>query len=160
MADPITVSTVVGVGKALIERIWPDPSEQAEQLHRLAELEQKGDLAELNAYVQLLNGQLSVNLKEAEHPSLWVSGWRPAVGWTACAALFCAYVPKAIVITSVWTYQVVAMISDTPNMTAFVLPDFPDLGIGDLIGLLGSMLGIGIMRSIDKFNRVDTKRHK
>lgn len=159
MTDPLTISTIAGIGKSIIERIWPDPTAQAEAQLKLAELEQKGDLAELNAYVRQLEGQLKINLEEAKNPNLFVSGWRPAVGWTACVALFVTYVPKALIVTFVWTYQVIAMIKGAPDISTLELPEFPDLGVTDLLGLLGSMLGIGIMRSVDKFNKVDTKKH-
>ena len=38
---------------------------------------------------ELAKGQLEVNKVEAAHKNLFVSGWRPAVGWCCCLALLC-----------------------------------------------------------------------
>lgn len=101
------------------------------------ELDQKGDLA-----------QVDVNKTEAQSSMLFVAGWRPAVGWVGAVSLAAAYIPKAVVLTALWSYQAVVIISawkgaGTPPP---VLPAFPDLGLVDILGLLGSMLGMGYMR--------------
>lgn len=38
-----------------------------------------------------------------------------------------------------------------------VLPNFPNLGASDIIGLLGSLLGVSVMRSYEKKVCVDTR---
>lgn len=159
--DPLTISSVVAVGKSLIERIWPDPQKQSEELRKLQELEQQGDLARLNAHVQVLLGQLKVNEKEAEHKSIFVAGWRPAVGWVGASALAVAFIPKSVVITILWTMQAYTMLQGCQidmdcDITKFELPDFPDLGLTDLFGILGGILGIGTMRSWEKSKGVAT----
>ena len=77
--DPLTAA--LDIGKVLIEKIWPNVADQAREIRLLEELHQKGELAQLNARVQLLTGQLKVNEKEAGHKSIFVAGWRPFVGW-------------------------------------------------------------------------------
>jgi len=42
-------------------------------------------------------------------------------------------------------------------VTELVVPTFPDLGVGDVVGLLMSMLGVAAMRSFDKVKSTDTK---
>ena len=84
------LSALFDIGKIAIEKIWPDPAKQAEQLFKLEELKQKGDLAELNAHVQSLTGQLEINKTEAAHASIFVAGWRPFVGWCCGFALLYA----------------------------------------------------------------------
>lgn len=153
--DPL--SAAFNIGSSLIEKIWPDPARQAEELRKLEELRQTGDIAKLNAHVELMAGQLQINLKEAEHKSLFVAGWRPGVGWVCVVSLAMAYIPKALVITLLWTVQSTMMLFEAVDIMTFVLPPFPDLGIAELIGLLGSMLGVGIMRSVDKHNKVATQ---
>lgn len=154
--DPLTAA--FDAGKLLIEKIWPDPVAQSEQLRKLEELHQKGDLAELNAHVTLLMGQVEINKAEAQHKSLFVAGWRPAIGWVGAVSLAMAYIPKAIVMTAMWTYQCYAIIHSTPSadISFLEVPPFPDLGVMDVIGLLGSMLGIAGMRSYDKTKGVAT----
>lgn len=77
--DPLTIGSLIGVGKELISRIWPDPKDQAEELRKLSELEQKGELAELQAYIQVMQARLSVIQAEASSEHFLTSNWRPIV---------------------------------------------------------------------------------
>ncbi len=153
--DPFTAA--FDLGKIAIEKLWPDPTKRAEEMRKLEELRQTGDLAQLNAHVKLMLGQLEVNKAEAQHKSLFVAGWRPGIGWIGAISLALAYIPKSIVLTFIWTWQCAAILNvpevDPANVA---LPEFPDLGIMDVIGLLGSMLGIGVMRSYERTKGVET----
>lgn len=86
--EPVTIAAIAKGVESLISRVWPDPAKQAEELRKLRELEQAGNLQELNIMMSMLTSQLAINAKEAEHPSLFVAGWRPAVGWVCVLALF------------------------------------------------------------------------
>ena len=77
--DPVTIGSLIGVGKELIGRIWPDPKDQAEELRKLSELEQKGELAELQAYIQVMQARLSVIQAEATSEHFLTANWRPIV---------------------------------------------------------------------------------
>lgn len=139
--DPI--SAVFDLGKTAIEKIWPDANKRAEQLERLEKLKQDGDLAKMQMEVNLMLGQIDINKIEAAHPSLFVSGWRPAIGWTACVALFMYYVPFCLVSLVVWSiacYQ------------AGHIVERPNLDIADLMGLLGAMLGVVIPRHRERMS--------
>lgn len=146
MVDPVTISTVIGIGKSLISRIWPDPIAQAEQMHKLAELEQRGDLAELQAHVQTMVGQLEINKAEAQHKSVFVAGWRPFIGWCGGVALayqFCVYP----LLTWGWAIWGPEGINPPPVMDT-----------GALFSMVTGMLGIGAMRSHDKAKGVQTDK--
>jgi hypothetical protein len=70
--DPVTAA--IDLAGDIIGRVWPDKTEQ--------------EKAELALVVATVQGQLAVNQQEAQHPSVFVSGWRPAIGWVcggACA---------------------------------------------------------------------------
>ena len=86
--DPITA--LFDVGMSVIKRVWPDPAMQAEEERKLLEMKQRGDLAELNAHIQLITGQLDINKVEAAHKSIFVAGWRPGVGWVCALGLLYA----------------------------------------------------------------------
>jgi hypothetical protein len=75
--DPLTISALVGLGKDLIGRVWKDPSEQADQLRKLTEIEQKQDLAELQAYITVLQGRMSIINQEAKSDHWLTANWRP-----------------------------------------------------------------------------------
>lgn len=101
--------------------------------------------------VGLMMGQVETNKVEAASDSWWVAGWRPYVGWVAGTALGMAYIPKAVVLTGIWAYQAVVLIQGWKTGTPPpALPAYPDLGVTDLLGLLGSLLGFGVLRSVDK----------
>ena len=79
--DPIIGGGLLKLGGALIDRLFPDKVERDKAKLALVELEQKGELAQLDAEVQLLLGQIAVNKIEAAG-GWFRAGWRPFVGWT------------------------------------------------------------------------------
>lgn len=75
MAGIEPISAALDIGGKLIDRLWPDPAERDRARLELLRMQQAGELA-----------QISVNTEEARSASLFVSGWRPAVGWCCVAA--------------------------------------------------------------------------
>lgn len=65
----------------LIGRLFPDPEKAAEAKMKLLEMQQNGQLAELDADLKLALAQLEVNKVEAASSSLLVSGGRPFILW-------------------------------------------------------------------------------
>jgi hypothetical protein len=143
--DPFTAA--FDLGKIAIEKIWPDANKRAEELRKLEELKQAGDLAQLNAHVQLMLGQISINLKEAEHKSLFVAGWRPFVGWVGGIGLAWAVIVYPLV-SWIWAWARPTY-TDAAGLVILV-PMPPSLGVGVLMPVLLGMLGVGTMRSFDK----------
>ena len=92
----------------------------------------------------LLNGQLEINKMEAQHPSIFVAGWRPAIGWIGATALAVQFIIRPVV---EWTAAF--------NGTIVTLPDFNS---AELMNLILAMLGVGVMRSYDKKQGTDTKK--
>lgn len=154
--DPITAA--LDIGNSLIERLWPDPNIAASEKRKLAEIAQRGDMAELQGKIQIMLAQIEVNKIEAKSKSLFVAGWRPAVGWTGVIALAAAYIPKALVLTIMWTWQCVMVLKGWDGNGVLTLPVYPDMGVGDILGLLGSILGVGGMRSYDKGKGTSTEK--
>jgi hypothetical protein len=132
--DPLTAA--LDVGKSLIEKIWPDPVKQSEEIRKLEELHQRGDLATLNAEVQLLIGQININIAEAGHKSIFVAGWRPFVGWVCGFGLLYASVVEPIM-------RFIAKLSDYTGT-------FPALDTTITMQVLLGMLGLGLMRTKEK----------
>jgi hypothetical protein len=153
--DPLTAA--LDIGKSLISRIWPDPKEQAQELFKLEALYAKGDSEKLNAHVQAMAGQLEINLADAKSGNIFQAGWRPAIGWVGAVSLALMHIPKALVITYIWTYQSIVTLNGWDGVSALILPVFPDLGVSDVIALIMSMLGVAAMRSYDKGKGTDSK---
>ncbi len=140
--DPL--SAALNLGTSVINKIWPDPAKQAEEQRKLQEIFQRGELAELNAQVQLLTGQLTINMEEAKHPSVLVAGWRPFVGWVGGLSLAYAGILEPILRFSfkVGGYS----------------GEFPVVDTTMAMTILMGMLGMGAMRSFDKKGGKDTGR--
>jgi hypothetical protein len=82
-------------------------------------------------------GQMAINLQEAKAESVFVSGWRPFIGWTCGIALFYNYIFMPLLVWVTMNFN--------PNA-----PAMPILETSELYTLLGGMLGLGWLRSQDK----------
>ena len=109
-----------------------DPSE-------LAELEK----ATLALQAKVKTTQMEVNKVEAAHKSIFVAGWRPAIGWVGAISLFIAFPVKMTLALIVYV-----TVPGTP---------LPEFNIGEILGLITSMLGMGVMRSWEKGRSVNDK---
>jgi hypothetical protein len=135
----------ISLGEQLLLRVIKDPQQQSEAMQKLKELDQQGELAFLNATLQVDLAQVEVNKVEASNESFFVSGARPAIIWVGAASLACYYVPFALVSVGVWAWECIQAHAVLPR---------PELGLGDLLGLLGSILGVSTLRSADKWKGV------
>jgi len=145
--DPL--SSIFELGKSAIDKIWPDPIKRAEEMRKLEEMKQRGNLAELDAHVQLMIGQLEVNKAEAQHKSIFVAGWRPAIGWTGAGAMFYQFIVYPFWL---WVWALCQAFEWIPSGMA---PP-PMLETTALFAMVTGMLGIGTMRSVDKRAGVQT----
>lgn len=145
--DPL--SAALELGTSVVNKIWPDPVKQAEEQRKLKELYQKGDLAELNAHVQLMLGQLEVNKAEAVHKSIFVAGWRPFIGWVGGASLAYAGIAHPMIM---WAWSIMVATGKIP--AGVEAPPYMESGL--LGTIVTGMLGIGGMRSYEKGKGVHT----
>lgn len=146
------IKQILDIGNTLVDRLVPDKNKAAEWRAEAEKEVLAIDLAQFQALVDLAKGQQEIDKVEAASPNWFVAGWRPAVGWCGVGALILASWPKSIVLTAFWCAQ--AWHAFRAGTAA--LPPFPDLGAGDVLMLLGSMLGIGGMRTLEKVKGVAT----
>lgn len=121
-----------GTVKPILDKFIPDAKDRLEAENLLLHSVMSGDL-----------GQIGVNTKEAESPALFVSGWRPAIGWT-CGLAY-AY---TFVLQPFGTFLLMAL--GHPIDAA----SLPRLETSELSMVLFGMLGLGTMRSYEKVNGV------
>jgi len=140
--DPL--SALFDLGKTAIDKIWPDPSKRAEELYKLEKLKQEGDLAKLQAEVSLMLGQIEINKTEAQHPSVFVAGWRPAVGWVGASAFAYSTIIEPFM-------RFVATVNGYDG-------EFPKLDDNLTMQILFGLLGLGALRSYEKAKEVQTDR--
>lgn len=146
--DLTGIGSIADLIKDGLDRIIPDPAQRAAATLQLEQLKQAGEFKTLDSQLAAMQGQVDIDKIEAGSASLFVSGWRPFIGWVCGVSLFTYYVPYCIVATVIWAHQ--CWIAQT-------LVGRPDLGIADLIGLLSAMLGIAGMRTAEKFYGVAGK---
>ena len=74
------IGSIIEVAGKVLDRVIPDKA-------AAAKAKQEFEVAALSQEFSLALGQLEINKAEAAHASLFVAGWRPAVGWICAAAL-------------------------------------------------------------------------
>lgn len=139
--DPITA--LLDVGSKVIDRLWPDPAQRDAAKLELFKMQQSGELAKLAADTELARGQIAVNAEEAKNPSVFISGWRPAIGWTCAAA--CA-----------WNWiglKVALFVAAYAGHQLHMAP----ADLGEMMPVLLGMLGLGGLRTAEKINGVAAK---
>lgn len=131
------------IAEKLIDRI-PDPNKRAEAREELEKLVLAVDAS-------ARQGQIEVNKQEAAHKSLFVAGWRPAVGWTCAFAFAYSTIlqPLAVLIASICS-QYLDFQFDPSSL--------PDLQMDQMMTILMGMLGIGGLRTFEKLRGVSREK--
>ena len=142
--NPLLLSGLFDLGKGLIDRFFPDPVAKAAATLELARMESTGELAKLASTTDLAKAQIGVNAVEASNPNWFISGWRPAVGWTCAGGLFYQVIARPIL---GWVMQ---------NLFGWTLP--PQLEMDTLMTVLFGMLGLGAYRTVEKVKGAEGNR--
>ena len=124
MADLTGLGAISELAGTVIGKIWPDKTEQEKQ--------------ELAAAVMVVQGQIETNKEEAGNPNVFVSGWRPFIGWVCGAA--CAWnwiVLKVVLFAAAWA-----------GKELHVQP----ADLGEMLPVLMGLLGLGGLRTVEKLN--------
>ena len=136
---PIIASLIPILGSVL-DKVIPNTAERervkAEITLKLAENET--ELVKLFAAQD--QGQIEINKEEAKSSSLFVSGWRPAVGWICAFGCAWAFILKPVLDWGV------AIAGSTATLPVFQT--------GELMSLLLGLLGMGTLRTYEKFKGV------
>lgn len=125
--DPVTA--VADLAGDLIKRFFPDKSE--------------AERAQLTMAMTVLQGQLDINRAEAGSTRLFVSGWRPFIGWVCGGA--CA-----------WNWVGLPV---TVALAQYLGRDLPlaQADLTEMLPVLIGMLGLGGLRTVEKIQRVAAK---
>lgn len=125
--DPITA--IISTVGTVVSRIWPDKTAQ--------------ETAELTAALQQELAQSLINQKEAESSNLFVSGWRPCIGWVCGLSFAWQFFLQPIVVFILAIFGI-----------HLVLPIFD---AGTFMPVLLGMLGLGSLRSYERVQGVIPK---
>lgn len=120
------IDDAIAAGLKVLDKFIPDQAEKAK-----AEAELRSSLQAWDS------SQTQVNAVEASNANLFISGWRPAIGWICAFALLYSYI---LIPFTIWTF-------------AFVLgkpvPKFPVLD-NNLWELMFGLLGMAGLRTYEK----------
>lgn len=139
------------LGRGLINELQHDAGMKFARLYwalfgnsaEQAKVREQMQAAFLEAALKADSEQREINKVEAASASLFVAGWRPAVGWLCVATLFYQWV---VVPTVSWLFQAAGV----------GVPPLPHLDSQDTQTLLYALLGVGGLRTIDKMTGTDT----
>ena len=131
------IDKLIGPVTGLLDKFIEDKDQKARLAHDLA------TMAEKHAQ-EISKAQLEVNKVEAGHASLFVSGWRPAVGWVCVLGMAGNFmvIPFTNFVLALLAIDVTVPLIDTATM----------------MPVLMGMLGLGAMRTYEKKSGVERKR--
>jgi len=127
----IGLDAILNIGNTLIDKLIPNPAAQDAARLELLKLQQSGELAAMTA-------QTEINKVEAASGSVFVSGWRPAIGWVCALAMGYQYLARPLLVAF---------------MPALAFPGLDD----NLWQLMMGMLGLGGLRTFEKTQGVASK---
>lgn len=129
--DPITAG--LDLANSIINKIWPDETEEKKANAENIRLQ-------IVSAFQLVTAQIQTNIEEAKSASIFVAGWRPAIGWVCALALG-------------YQYLVRPLLSWFAAVVGHPIPPMPGLD-DNLWELMLGMLGIGGLRTFEKVKKV------
>ena len=123
------IDKLIGPVTSLLDKFVEDKDQKAKLAHEVATMAQRHAQ-------ELAKAQLEVNKAEAQHKSIFVSGWRPAVGWCCVFGMMGNFmvIPFANFVLALLEIDVSVPLIDTATM----------------MPVLMGMLGLGAMRTYEK----------
>ena len=124
------IASLIGPVSGILDKVIPDSDMKAKLAHEIA------TMSDTHAQQASL-AQLEINKAEAASGSLFKGGWRPAVGWICAIAFGYHFVLQPLLVFVL-------------TASGVDLPDLPEFDMGTLLTVLGGMLGIGGLRTVEK----------
>lgn len=133
----LALQSLVGPVAGLLDKFIEDKDAKNALAHEIS------TMAERHAQ-DLAKGQLEVNKVEDVSASLFVAGWRPAVGWVCVLGMASNFVliPMGNFVLALVDSTVTIPLIDTSTMMPVLL----------------GMLGLGAMRSVEKIKQVSREK--
>ena len=134
--DITGLGSFADLASKIIDKIFPDKDEANKVKLEMIRLQQEGNFKELELEYANALEQVKVNVEEAKNPNLFVSGWRPAVGWVCvCGLLYSVFLRPMIS----WLATIWGLIAVPPPIDNVLL-----------LNLVLGMLGMGALRTIER----------
>lgn len=133
--------TLIPALAGTLDKLLPDPEARAKAQLELAKLEQDGQFREIEARLQESLAQAEINKIEAASQNGFQAGWRPLAGYACVAGMGYEFLLRPLL---PWVLTVAG--ADAPP-----LPSLDNV----LFELMFGMLGLGTLRSADRWKRVN-----
>jgi len=117
----------------LLDKFIEDKDQKNQLAHEIS------TMAERHAQ-ELAKGQLEINKAEAQSRNVFIAGWRPFIGWTCGVAMAYNYVIHPILMFTLAQFNYLVAI--------------PALDLGEMMPVLMGMLGLGGLRSFEKYKGI------
>ena len=128
------ISAVLPSVMKVAGRFLPEDKEARAKAEREIEAQLTTHLAKIDL------AQLDINKTEAAHRSTFVAGWRPFIGW-ACGVALC------------WSYVFMPITQFIMAQTGYLV-ELPAMDMSEMMPVLMGMLGLGGLRSFEKYKGV------
>jgi len=119
---------------SLLDKFIPDATERQKLAHEIA------TMAEKNMH-EISMAQIEVNKTEAASNSIFKGGWRPFIGWVCGVAFAYHFVLQPFLIFVLTTL-------------GQPVPYLPEFDMASLMTVLGGLLGLGGLRTFEKYKGV------
>ena len=137
---PVWLALVPAISQ-LLDKIIPDPNARENAKLELLKAENAQALQEMQLALQADKNQTQIDQVEAQNPDLFVSGWRPFIGWVCGAAFAYHYIIQPLLAF------IIVNTGGSVNLPAF--------DIRELTTVLMGMLGLGGLRTLEKIKNVN-----
>ena len=128
------LETLIGPVTGLLDKFIEDKDQKAKLAHEIA------TMSERHAH-ELAKGQIEINKAEAQHRSMFVAGWRPFLGWCLSFAM-------------AWHFVLAPFTMFICAYAGIEIPALPEFDMGSLMTVLMGMLGLGGLRTFEKYKGV------
>ena len=128
------LSALIGPVTGLLDKFVEDKDQKAKLAHEIA------TMADRHAHENAM-AQIEVNKAEAASGSIFKGGWRPFVGWVCGVAFAYHFVLQPLLIFIV-------------AVAGLQIPALPEFDMSSLMTTLGGLLGLGGLRTFEKFKGV------
>jgi hypothetical protein len=128
------IAALIPAVATLLDKFIPDADEKNKIAHEIATLATK------QAH-EIALAQIEVNKEEAKSTSSFRGNWRPFLGWVCGVAFAYHFVLQPLLVFILTAYGV-----------SVALPEFD---MSSLLTVLGGMLGLGGLRTFEKYKGVD-----
>jgi len=131
------LSALIGPVSSILDKVIPDKDLRERLSHEIA------TMAEKHAQAQVM-AQIEVNKIEAASSSVFVSGWRPAIGWICAMGMAGNFL--------IIPFANMALELSKTGVT------IPMIALSEMMPVLMGMLGLGAMRTVEKVKAVSREK--